>query len=107
MAAIMLSASTAIRRKSTDLKNGVIPIYEPGLTEIIKHNETAGRLSFTTDLKAAVANSLVIILAVGTPSADDGSADISAVLSVAGEIAELMDGYRIIVTKSTVPVGTL
>lgn len=63
-------------------------------------------MSFTTDLKLAVANSLVIILAVGTPSAEDGSADISAVLSVAGQIASLMDGYRIIVTKSTVPVGT-
>lgn len=94
------------KKKIDNLKNGIIPIYEPGLAEIIKHNETAGRLSFTTDLKAGVANSLVIILAVGTPSADDGSADISAVLGAAGEIAQLMDGYRIIVTKSTVPVGT-
>jgi UDPglucose 6-dehydrogenase len=94
------------KKKIDNLKNGVIPIYEPGLAEIIKHNEAAGRLSFTTDLKAGVANSLVIILAVGTPSADDGSADISAVLGVAGEIAQLMDGYRIVVTKSTVPVGT-
>jgi UDPglucose 6-dehydrogenase len=94
------------KNKIDNLKNGIIPIYEPGLAEIIKHNETAGRLSFTTDLKTAVANSLMIILAVGTPSASDGSADISAVLAVAGEIAQLMDGYRIIVTKSTVPVGT-
>jgi UDPglucose 6-dehydrogenase len=94
------------KKKIDNLKNGVIPIYEPGLAEIIKHNEAAGRLSFTTDLKIAVANSLVIILAVGTPSAADGSADISAVLSVAGDIAQRMDGYRIIVTKSTVPVGT-
>jgi UDPglucose 6-dehydrogenase len=94
------------KKKIDNLKNGIIPIYEPGLAEIIKHNEAAGRLSFTTDLKTAVANSLMIVLAVGTPSSPDGSADISAVLSVAGEIAELMDGYRIIVTKSTVPVGT-
>ena len=94
------------KKKIDNLKNGVIPIYEPGLAEMIKHNEAKGRLSFTTDLKAAVANSLMIVLAVGTPSAEDGSADISAVLGVAGQIAELMDGYRIIVTKSTVPVGT-
>jgi UDPglucose 6-dehydrogenase len=94
------------KKKIDGLKNGIIPIYEPGLAEIIKHNEAAGRLGFTTDLKAAVSNSLMIVLAVGTPSAPDGSADISAVLSVAGQIAELMDGYRIIVTKSTVPVGT-
>jgi UDPglucose 6-dehydrogenase len=94
------------KKKIDDLKKGIIPIYEPGLAEIVKHNEEAGRLSFTTDLKEGVDNSLVVFLAVGTPSAEDGSADISAVLSVAGEIAELMDGYRIIVTKSTVPVGT-
>jgi UDPglucose 6-dehydrogenase len=94
------------KKKIEDLKNGIIPIYEPGLAEIVKRNEEAGRLSFTTDLKEGVDNSLVIFLAVGTPSAEDGSADISAVLSVAGEIAGLMDSYRIIVTKSTVPVGT-
>jgi len=94
------------KKRIKDLNKGIIPIYEPGLAEIIKRNEKAGRLSFTTDLKDGVDNSLVIILAVGTPSADDGSADISAVLDVAGNIAELMDGYRIIVTKSTVPVGT-
>ena len=94
------------KKKIEGLKKGIIPIYEPGLAEIIKRNEEAGRLSFTTDLKEGVDNSLVIFLGVGTPSAEDGSADISAVLSVAGEIAELMDGYRIIVTKSTVPVGT-
>jgi len=88
------------------LKQGVIPIYEPGLTEKVKDNEKTGRLRFTTDLAEGVRDSLIIFLAVGTPSADDGSADISAVLDVAGQIAELMDGYRIIVTKSTVPVGT-
>ena len=92
--------------KIEDLKNGVIPIYEPGLTEIVKRNVEAKRLTFTTDLKQGVDNSLVIFLGVGTPSAEDGSADISAVLSVAESIAEMMTEYRIIVTKSTVPVGT-
>ncbi|RKY11024.1 MAG: UDP-glucose 6-dehydrogenase [Planctomycetota bacterium] len=94
------------RKKVEGLKKGIISIYEPGLAEIVKRNEEAGRLSFTTDLKEGIDNSLVVFLAVGTPSAEDGSANISAVLSVAGEIAALMDGYRIIVTKSTVPVGT-
>lgn len=94
------------KKKIAKLEKGIIPIYEPGLDEIVKHNEAAGRLYFTTDLKEAVKKSLVIFLAVGTPSAKDGSADISTVLNVAGDIAELMDGYRIIVTKSTVPVGT-
>jgi UDPglucose 6-dehydrogenase len=94
------------KKKIDDLNHGIIPIYEPGLTEIVKHNLEAGRLTFTTDLEQGVENCLVIILAVGTPSAPDGSADISAVLEVAGAIAELMDDYRIIVTKSTVPVGT-
>jgi UDPglucose 6-dehydrogenase len=92
--------------KIRSLKKGIIPIYEPGLAEIIKENEKAGRLSFTTDLKAAVDDCKLIILGVGTPSADDGSADISAVLDVCGQIAEYMKDYRIIITKSTVPVGT-
>ena len=92
--------------KIARLKDGVIPIYEPGLTEIVKHNEKLGRLHFTTDLKYGVDNSLIIFLAVGTPSAEDGSADISAILSVAADIAENLNGYRIIATKSTVPVGT-
>ena len=92
--------------KIQNLKNGIIPIYEPGLTEIVKRNEAGGRLTFTTDLKEGVDNSLVIFIGVGTPSADDGSADISAVLRVSEQIADIMDSYRIIVTKSTVPVGT-
>jgi len=92
--------------KIAGLKNGVIPIYEPGLTEIVRHNERLGRLQFTTDLKYGVDNSSVIFLAVGTPSAEDGSADISAVLNAAASIAGLMTDYRIIATKSTVPVGT-
>ncbi len=88
------------------LKNGVIPIYEPGLAEIVKHNEKLGRLTFTTDLKHGIDNSTIIFLAVGTPSAADGSADISAVLSVAEQIADNLTEYRIIATKSTVPIGT-
>jgi UDPglucose 6-dehydrogenase len=92
--------------KIADLKNGVIPIYEPGLTEMVKRNEKLGRLEFTTDLKYGVNNSLIIFIAVGTPSSPDGSSDISAVLSVAEGIAEHISDYRIIATKSTVPVGT-
>jgi UDPglucose 6-dehydrogenase len=93
-------------RKIDGLKNGIIPIYEPGLTEMVKHNEKLGRLTFTTDLKYGVDNSLIIFIAVGTPSSPDGSSDISAVLSVADGIAEYITDYRIIATKSTVPVGT-
>ncbi|AQT70342.1 UDP-glucose 6-dehydrogenase TuaD [Anaerohalosphaera lusitana] len=88
------------------LRDGEIPIYEPGLTEIVKRNVTAGRLKFTTSIKEGVDESLLIFIGVGTPSAPDGSADISAVLEVAEQVAESMTDYRIIVTKSTVPVGT-
>lgn len=94
------------KKKIEDLKNGIIPIYEPGLTEIVESNEKAGRLIFTTDLKYAVDNSQLIFLGVGTPSSEDGSADISAVLDVCSKIAEYMTDYKIIITKSTVPVGT-
>ena len=92
--------------KIDGLKNGVIPIYEPGLTEMVQRNEKLGRLQFTTDLKYGVDNSLIIFIAVGTPSAPDGSSDLSALFSVAEGIAESMTDYRIIATKSTVPVGT-
>jgi UDPglucose 6-dehydrogenase len=93
-------------KKIGRLKKGEIPIYEAGLAEIIQRNEESGRLLFTTDLKYGVENCRVIILAVGTPGKEDGSADISAVLAVAADIADCMPDYRIIVTKSTVPVGT-
>ena len=94
------------KKKIDNLDNGIIPIYEPGLTEIVKRNKDAGRLIFTTDLQKGVDNSLLIFLGVGTPSSADGSADISAVLKVAEEIAVMMKEYKIIITKSTVPVGT-
>ena len=94
------------KKKIEDLKNGIIPIYEPGLTEMIGSNEKAGRLIFTTDLKYAVDNSQLIFLGVGTPSSEDGSADISAILEVSSKIAEYMTDYKIIITKSTTPVGT-
>ena len=93
-------------KKIENLRKGVIPIYEPGLTEIVKRNTEAGRLIFTTDLKQGVDESLLIFIGVGTPSSPDGSADISAVLAVAEAVAGLMTEYRILVTKSTVPVGT-
>lgn len=88
------------------LKNGGIPIYEPGLKDVVDTNTAAGRLRFTTDAAEAIAFGKVIFIAVGTPPDEDGSADISAVLSVAGTIADHMDGYRLIVNKSTVPVGS-
>src|SRR6185295_14659135 len=88
------------------LKQGIIPIYEPGLEELIKRNVAEGRLSFTTNLTDAVRKSIICFIAVGTPQGEDGSADLSAVVRVAAEIGEAMDGYRVIVDKSTVPVGT-
>jgi UDPglucose 6-dehydrogenase len=93
-------------RKVRMLEGGEVPIYEPGLAEIIQRNAKAGRLTFTIDLAEAVRESLVLFIGVGTPPASDGSADLSAIFSVADAIAEAMDGYRIVVMKSTVPVGT-
>lgn len=92
--------------KIAKLKKGESPIYEPGLNELILKNVGESRLSFTTDLRDAVTRSHVVFLAVGTPSSVDGSADLSAVLKVAGDIAANMNGYKIVVNKSTVPVGT-
>lgn len=93
-------------RKVKLLREGVVPIYEPGLAELMARNSRAGRLTFTTDLEDAVRKSRVIILAVGTPQSDDGSADLSAIEEVARVIGRTMDGYRVVVMKSTVPVGT-
>ncbi|MEW8661845.1 MAG: 2-dehydropantoate 2-reductase N-terminal domain-containing protein, partial [Candidatus Thiodiazotropha sp.] len=93
-------------RKIAMLKQGGIPIYEPGLEAMVERNAKAGRLNFTTDAAEAVAHGLFQFIAVGTPPDEDGSADLQYVLAVARSIAEHMDDYRIIVDKSTVPVGT-
>ncbi len=93
-------------RKIRMLKKGEVPFYEPGITELVKRNLAQGRLHFTTKIEKAVASSLVIFIAVGTPRRGDGSADLKYVEEVAEEIARAMDGYKVIVTKSTVPVGT-
>jgi UDPglucose 6-dehydrogenase len=94
------------RQKIDVLKRGKCPIYEPGLDDLIQKNVKEGRLRFTTNIKDGVTSSLVIFIAVGTPSRGDGSADLSAVEEVAKEIADHMDGYKVVVVKSTVPVGT-
>jgi UDPglucose 6-dehydrogenase len=85
---------------------GEIGIYEAGLEELVARNVKAGRLSFTTDTKEAIQSGLVVFIAVGTPAAADGSTDLSFVEAVAREIGQNMDGYKVVLTKSTVPVGT-
>ena len=92
--------------KLKKLKNGITPLYEPGVEEIIISNVAEGRLEFTNDLEYAVNKSLVCFIAVGTPSSDDGACDLSFVLSVAHDIGKYMKEYKVIVDKSTVPVGT-
>jgi len=89
------------------LRRGEIPIYEPGLNEMVPRNVAEERLRFTTDLAAAVRHSEVIFIAVGTPQDEDGSADLSHVLAVADGIGRAMDGFKVVVNKSTVPVGTV
>src|SRR5215471_7644784 len=95
-----------IAAKVKMLRRGKLPIYEPGLAEIVQRNAVEKRLSFTTTLADAVRRAEVIFIAVGTPTGEDGSADLKHVLSAAREIARAMNGYKVIVDKSTVPAGT-
>jgi UDPglucose 6-dehydrogenase len=88
------------------LRKGRVPIYEPGLTELVQRNKEEGRLVFTTQLARATRAAQIIFIAVGTPQGEDGAADLQHVLGVAREIGKAMDGYKVIVNKSTVPVGT-
>ena len=93
-------------RKTAMLQRGEVPIHEPGLEALIKRSAAAGRLTFTTNAKAGVDHGLFQLIAVGTPPDEDGSADLRYVLAVARTIGEHMSGYKVVVTKSTVPVGT-
>lgn len=93
-------------RKIAALERGEIPIYEPGLEEIVEKNVKAGRLAFTTDLAPAVREAQAVFIAVGTPPLPDGSADLSFVRQVAQSIGENLNGFKVVITKSTVPVGT-
>ena len=93
-------------RKVQSLKDGIIPIYEPGLEDMVLENYKKGTLDFTTDIQNAIANTKISFIAVGTPMGEDGSADLQYVLAVAKSIGEHMQDYMVIVDKSTVPVGT-
>src|SRR5204863_5239008 len=92
--------------KVSMLRRGKIPIYEPGLEEIVRRNKELKRLSFTRNLADAVRQCEVVFIAVGTPTGEDGSADLKHVLGAADEIGRAMNGYKVIVDKSTVPAGT-
>lgn len=92
--------------KLKKLKNGIVPIYEPGLEDLIKFNVGEKRLSFSSDLEMAVKESLICFIAVGTPQGENGSADMKYVYTVAEQIGKALNGYKVIVDKSTVPVGT-
>ena len=94
------------KTKIDKLNSNIIPIYEPGLDQVVEKNVKAGRLEFTTDLKAAVEKSKVVFFAVGTPPKDDGTPDMSFYQKAADDVAAAMNGYKVLVTKSTVPVGT-
>jgi UDPglucose 6-dehydrogenase len=92
--------------KIQTLEDGRMPIYEPGLEEIVRRNRQEGRLAFTTDLAESVRRAEIVFIAVGTPQGEDGSADLTHVLQVAREVARAMNGYKVVADKSTVPVGT-
>src|SRR5574340_535119 len=93
-------------KKISSLNAGKIPIFEPGLEPIVRRNEQAGRLQFSTDVPASVAHGELQLIAVGTPPGEDGSADMQYVLAAARAIGRHMTGYKVVATKSTVPVGT-
>ena len=93
-------------QKIRRLQRGEIPIFEPGLDEVVARNVASGRLSFTTDCGSAVSGCEVVFIAVGTPPADDGSADLKYVEAAARDIGRSMSGYRVVVDKSTVTIGT-
>jgi len=103
---VSVSAVDKDETKIALLRKGQVPFYEPGLEEMVRRNMREGRLSFSTDMRAAVEKSLVILIAVGTPPGDGGAADLSFVREVALGIARSMNGYKVVVTKSTVPMGT-
>src|SRR5207247_11339374 len=92
--------------KIADLEVGRMPIYEPGLEEMVARNVADGRLTFTTDLAAAVRRSVIVFITVGTPPKSDGQTDLTAVEDVARGIGQAMERYTVVVNKSTVPVGT-
>ncbi len=94
------------KNKIENLKKGIMPIWEPGLETMVKRNFEKNRLSFTTNITESIKNAQAVFIAVGTPPDEDGSADLQYVLSVAGEIGKNMDHYMVIITKSTVPIGT-
>ncbi|MFA6260212.1 MAG: UDP-glucose/GDP-mannose dehydrogenase family protein [Bacteroidia bacterium] len=94
------------KKKIEDLKKGILPIYEPGLEEIVERNAKSGRLQFSTSLSESIRGCDVAFIAVGTPPGEDGSADLKYVLGVAREIGQSVEDYLVVVTKSTVPVGT-
>ena len=92
--------------KIEKLKQGIVPIYEPGLKELLDKNVAVGRLHFSIDIKETVENCDVIFIAVGTPPQDDGSADLQYVKAVAKSIGQYLNSYKVVVNKSTVPIGT-
>ena len=94
------------KKKIDNLKSGILPIYEPGLEEVINRNRRDERLSFSSDVKQSIQNSDVIVIAVGTPEGEDGQADMSFVFSVAEKVSNNINNYKLVVTKSTVPIGS-